>query len=540
MIALARRYRPKRFADLLVQDHVAAVLRGAVARGRVGHGYLLTGPRGVGKTTAARILAMALNCPNRTAEGDPCGDCESCLRIWNGGASLDVVEIDAASNRGVDDARDLRERAMYAASQPGHHKVYIVDEAHMLTREAWNALLKILEEPPPGVVFVFATTEPQKIAATAAPVLSRLQRFDFRRIGPASIRQRLRQVLDAEGIAADDDALTLIARCADGGMRDALSVLDQCLSFGEGRVSAERVREVLGLVGDELYGEVLSIVADRRAEGVFPLVERLVNAGADLAEFLSGAGELLRSLLMVQLGSEPEGLTEAVRQEIENHRERIDSADVVRMLRLLTDSEPIIRRSATPRLAVETMLLRWAMMDRTVDIQEVLAGRSGGRPDGRTARPSGSRVMQDSAAVPIASTTVEPSARPPVPPSALADAWPGILADIGARSKFLGAALAATTPGEVEGGALPVVLSESNPLFAERIQAEARAVEEAVQRHTGQAVRIRVTVAEGQPAEPRPRAMTESSVRADRLRAFRAKDPTLDRAADALDLEIVD
>src|SRR4029079_12649252 len=172
-IALARRYRPKRFTDLLVQDHVAAVLRGAVARGRVGHGYLLTGPRGVGKTTAARILAMALNCPNRRDSGDPCGECESCLRIWNGGPSVDVIEIDAASNRGVDDARELRERAMYAASQAGHHKVYIVDEAHLLTREAWNALLKILEEPPPGVVFAFATTEPQKIAATAAPVLSR-------------------------------------------------------------------------------------------------------------------------------------------------------------------------------------------------------------------------------------------------------------------------------------------------------------------------------------------------------------------------------
>src|SRR5947207_9722010 len=223
MIALARKYRPKRFSDLLVQEHVAAALRGAVAGGRVAHGYLFAGPRGVGKTTAARILAMALNCERRGAAGEPagepCGECDSCRRVWTGAANLDVVELDAASNRGVDDARDLRERAMYAASAEGRHKVYIVDEAHMLTREAWNALLKILEEPPPRVVFVFATTEPQKIASTAAPVLSRLQRFDFRRIGPGPIRERLRQVLALERLAAEDDALALIARYADGGMR---------------------------------------------------------------------------------------------------------------------------------------------------------------------------------------------------------------------------------------------------------------------------------------------------------------------------------
>src|SRR3954454_10296908 len=310
-ISLARRYRPKRFSDLLVQDHVAAVLRGAISRGRVAHGYLLTGPRGVGKTTAARILAMALNCGSRDPAGDPCGQCENCLRIWNGSANLDVVEIDAASNRGVDDARDLRERAMYAASREGHYKVYIVDEAHMLTREAWNALLKILEEPPPGVVFVFATTEPQKIAATAAPVLSRLQRFDFRRIGPTAIRARLRAVLDAEGIAADDDALTLIARHADGGMRDGLSVLDQCLSLGEGAVTAARVREVLGLVADDLFPEPLELLAERGPAAGSPLIGRRLDSGSDLVEFMGGSGEALRALLMLQLGTVPEGLTEA-------------------------------------------------------------------------------------------------------------------------------------------------------------------------------------------------------------------------------------
>src|SRR5437588_3206139 len=387
MIALARKYRPKQFADLIVQEHIAAALRGAVAGGRVAHGYLFAGPRGVGKTTAARILAMALNCERRGSgtAGEPCGECDSCTRVWTGAVNLDVVELDAASNRGVDDARDLRERAMYAASGEGRHKVYIVDEAHMLTREAWNALLKILEEPPPRVVFVFATTEPQKIAQSAAPILSRLQRFDFRRIGPHAIADRLRQVVTAEGLVADDEALRLIAKSADGGMRDGLSILDQVVSFGAGPVTADRVREVLGLISDDVYGELLRVVAERDSAGVFPLVERLVDGGADLGEFVSGAGEILRAVLMPNLGGKPEGFTEAMEPLIARHGSRLSAPDVLRLLAVLTELEPQLRASGNARLGVEPLLLRWVMMARTVELQaviEALGKGEGGRGKG--------------------------------------------------------------------------------------------------------------------------------------------------------------
>jgi len=548
MIALARKYRPKRFSDLIVQDHVAAALRGAVAGGRVAHGYLFAGPRGVGKTTAARILAMALNCERRgpSSAGEPCGECDSCVRIWTGAANLDVVELDAASNRGVDDARDLRERAMYAASAEHRHKVYIVDEAHMLTREAWNALLKILEEPPPGVVFVFATTDPQKIAQTAAPILSRLQRFDFRRIGPHAIVARLKQVLAAERLEAQEDALQLIARSADGGMRDGLSILDQVLSFGTegGPVTAEQVREVLGLIPDDLYGEMLRLVAERDAKAVFPLVERLVDGGADLGEFVAGAGETLRAVLLVGLGGEPEGLTESLQALVRQYRSLLPAPDVVRLLAVLSEMELQIKSSGNTRLAVELLLLRWAMMARTVELEEVI--RALGREPGKGERPGKGDpvpVLRDAAPLPP-SQAVSPAVPPekgPVTVDRLRALWSRVIEDARVKSPMLGALLQQAEVAAVDGTTVTIRLLDTNPVHAEGIERQREAVAHLLGPYVSEPVRVKLEGAGNRErGAVRPARLTEGAARAERLKTLRAKDPGLNAAVDALDLELLE
>ena len=571
-ISLARKYRPKRFADVAVQSHVSNTLKGAIARGRVAHGYLLCGPRGVGKTTLARVLAMALNCENKTEDGEPCGVCTSCQRIWSGSTSLDVVEIDAASNRGVDDARDLRERAMYAPSGENHYKVYIVDEAHMLTREAWNALLKVLEEPPPRVVFVFATTEPQKIAQAAAPVLSRLQRFDFKRIGPADVRARLAAVLEAENVQATPDALAMLARAADGSMRDALSLADQTLSLGEGELTAERVREALGLIAEDEYLAIYDLIAARDAGAIFPAVSRLVDAGADLGAFLGGLADILRAALALALGDETGGLADLPQRTRESLVERsgvLTAGDLLRMLSSITELEPRFRRSGQQQMLVETMLVRFALMDRTVSLEEVLRGlgpdeggseesddRARARPSPpRAPAPAPARPSREGAPVgvsmpvqasqPAASpaATAPEDERPPLSVAGLKARWEPVLARLRADGRMtLVASLEQATPVEVSpSGEITFELTPDLGHMEAPIINGAKELLAAIGASLEGATRIKVRVPSALPVrEGATRRLSAEAVKAERLSSLRRRDPSLDAAVRELDLELMD
>ena len=586
MISLARRYRPKSFADVAVQTHVSNTLRGAIARGRVAHGYLLCGPRGTGKTTLARVLAMALNCEQRDSSGEPCGQCTSCVRIWSGSSSLDVVEIDAASNRGVDDARELRERAMYAPSGENRWKVYIIDEAHMLTREAWNALLKILEEPPPRVVFVFATTEPQKIAQTAAPVLSRVQRFDFKRVSSTEIRARLDKVLTSENVEADADALLMIGRAADGSMRDALSLTDQVLAFHDGRLTTTAVRDALGLVAEEEHVAMLDVVAERRAGDVFGAVARLVEEGIDLGLFLGGFGDMVRAQLAVELGGEPGDMSERTRAALAERRGRLSSGDLLRMLTALGALEPRFRRSTQQPLLLETALVRGALLDRTVAIEDVIKsiggeGNAAGQP-GKTAPasgrptppPAGRRALEAAASVermseppreavrapasvritPAAGLSVEPMATPrsSLTPAkgkqsqvsasdlnAVAGVWDDMVAGIRRDRPFIATLLEHALPTSTTGSGV-LVLQVETPTVQEGLTAKATEVVSTMSGWLAGLTKINVRLA-GDPRTATPATrMTVETARADTLALLRKRDPVLSAAIDSLDLDLID
>ncbi|HET7574505.1 MAG TPA: DNA polymerase III subunit gamma/tau [Solirubrobacterales bacterium] len=368
--SLYRRHRPGSFDEVVGQAHVVRTLRNAVEQGKVHHAYLFVGSRGTGKTSMAKILARSLNCERGGPTVAPCGECESCVTIA-AGTSIDVIEMDAASNRSVDDVRELRERVAYAPAG-GHWKVYILDEAHMLTKEAWNAFLKTLEEPPPNTVFVLATTESHKVMATIA---DRCQRFDFQRPSLEQISEVLNRVASTEGIEIDEGAVATIARSASGSFRDALGTLDQLVAFGGRQVGLDEVLEMLGAADADLLFEALDAVAAEDPKGVLLGVERMAASGRDPSQFARDLLAHLRTLLVVQTTGEVPAsfvVTATDTDRLQAQAAAIGAATLVRTIDELADALTAIREGDEARMAVEIALLKAARPDLDPDTAGLL------------------------------------------------------------------------------------------------------------------------------------------------------------------------
>lgn len=355
-MALYRKFRPDTLVDVKGQDHIVTTLRNQLAAGRIGHAYLFTGTRGTGKTTVAKILARAVNCENPTPEG-PCGECRICRAIA-AGASMNVIEIDAASNNGVDNIREIIDEVSYSPAE-GKYKVYIIDEVHMLSPGAFNALLKTLEEPPSYVIFILATTEVHKIPVT---ILSRCQRYDFKRIPIDTITGRMQELIREEGVQVEERALRYIAKTADGSMRDALSLLDQCIAFHLGHeLTYDKVLGVLGAVDTEVFSRLLRHILDRNVLGCVELLEEIVMHGRELSQFVTDFTWYLRNLMLVQASDNLEDVIDMSTDNLKRLKEEAAMADmsrIIRFIRIFSELSGQIRQSAQKRILVEIALIK--------------------------------------------------------------------------------------------------------------------------------------------------------------------------------------
>jgi DNA polymerase-3 subunit gamma/tau len=364
----ALKWRPKKFEDVVCQSHITTTLLNAVKSGRIAHAYLFTGPRGVGKTTVARIFARAVNCLN-PKDGEPCEECENC-KLSLGGRGLDIIEIDGASNRGIDDMRSLQESARYTPTH-GKYKIYIIDEIHMITREGFNAFLKTLEEPPEHVIFIGATTEPIKVFPT---IISRCQRFDFRRIPLNEITSRLKYIATSEGIIIDDESLITIAKKGDGSMRDSQSIFDQVISFCGNDVTIQKLTEVMNLVSTEYYFKITDCIKEKNSKAGLEIIDFLVKHGYDIHEFILGLLDHFRNLIHTVVIGNADNIetSDEYKQKYIADSKFFSEGDLLRMMKLLSDLEIGYKYYNQPRLKFEMVLMMIIKMDKTIYIDHLL------------------------------------------------------------------------------------------------------------------------------------------------------------------------
>jgi DNA polymerase-3 subunit gamma/tau len=420
---LARKWRPQRFEDVVGQRAITQTLRNAIRTGRIAQAYLFAGPRGVGKTTTARILARALNCVEGPT-ADPCGRCDACLEIAEG-RDMDVLEIDAATHTGIDNVRAVIIDGLSIPPARDRYKLFIIDEVHQLSTPSFNALLKSIEEPPPHAAFIMATTEIGKIPET---ILSRVQVFEFRTIPSEAIAEHLRKIAGAEKIAVSDEALALVARAADGSMRDAQTALDQVIAFAGDTITIEDVSSVLGLVGRDLLLDMLAAVANEEAAAAFALAGRAVEAGYDLKLVCREMSRVVRDLMVLSIDpsrlTDPDVAPEGERERLKELGPRFSREDLLRAFDLLTRAEYDIKNAAEPRYQLEMALLRWMHLRKLVPLGELLerlqaepgAARSGPPSPGRNSGPPGAGGRPGAAVrTPAPSPRVPPRDAAPAP-----------------------------------------------------------------------------------------------------------------------------
>lgn len=379
----ARKWRPQKFEEVVGQEHITETLKNSLRKNRIAHAYIFTGPRGVGKTTTARILAKALNCL-QPVDFEPCNKCEMCKAI-NEMQSMDIIEIDAATNRGIDEVRTLRESVKYAPTL-GKYKVYIIDEVHMLTTESFNAFLKTLEEPPAHTIFVFATTDIHKVPPT---IISRCQRFDFRRLQIETIKHQLKKIADEEKIKIDDKALTIIAKKADGAMRDAQSYFDQVIAFCGEEVESETVSKILNLIDEETYFNISDAIVSKNFHIVFETINTIYQNGWDFTEFLDGLIEHFRNILTVVLTNKTNQIesAEIYKQRYISSAKEFSKGDLLRILHFLSKSQQELRFSNNQKLKMEIILSHLIGLEKSATISEILSAIDKGNSDEITEEP---------------------------------------------------------------------------------------------------------------------------------------------------------